>query len=130
MAAGNQEEKGICSLFVIAAKTINNTSRKDIHINGPSQSSNECSSINESERFRLVTGLLIGHCHLNRHLELMGIVTYSECRWCLKYKKPQIISSLTIWIDSCVEETYEEVYLTLQRHSEDGAHEALIFCQL
>ncbi|KAJ8970474.1 hypothetical protein NQ317_017740 [Molorchus minor] len=32
----------------------------------------------------MVTGLLTGHCHLSRHLQLIGIVEDPECRWCLE----------------------------------------------
>ncbi|KAJ8971488.1 hypothetical protein NQ317_004598 [Molorchus minor] len=33
---------------------------------------------------RMVTGLLTGHCHLSRHLQLIGIAEGPECRWCLE----------------------------------------------
>ncbi|KAJ8983675.1 hypothetical protein NQ317_003463 [Molorchus minor] len=33
---------------------------------------------------RMLTGLLTGHCHLSRHLQLIGIAEDPECRWCLK----------------------------------------------
>lgn len=34
----------------------------------------------EKKDIRLLTGLLTGHCHLSRHLSLMGIVEDPECR--------------------------------------------------
>ncbi|KAG5895351.1 hypothetical protein JTB14_003148 [Gonioctena quinquepunctata] len=33
---------------------------------------------------KTVTGLLTGHNHLNRHMELIGITDDPLCRWCLE----------------------------------------------
>ncbi|KAJ8975060.1 hypothetical protein NQ317_005777 [Molorchus minor] len=40
-------------------------------------------SMNQRD-IRMVTGLLTGHCHLSRHLQLIGIAEDPECRWCLE----------------------------------------------
>lgn len=54
------------------------------HIRGPSlKLTKDLIGFNRRD-LRMVTGLLTGHCHLNRHLQIIGIKDDSECRWCLE----------------------------------------------
>ncbi|KAJ8975532.1 hypothetical protein NQ317_003873 [Molorchus minor] len=54
------------------------------HIEGPSLKLTKCLLGMNRRDIRMVTGLLTGHCHLNRHLQLIGIAEDPECRWCLE----------------------------------------------
>ncbi|KAJ8978715.1 hypothetical protein NQ317_015963 [Molorchus minor] len=82
---------------------------------------------------RMVTGLLTGHCHLSRHLQLIGIAEDPECRWCLEDEEtsshiltecPAMGKSLkgqrtALW-EQCSEPG---------RCQEDSAQEAMHLCQ-
>ncbi|KAJ8977196.1 hypothetical protein NQ317_009430 [Molorchus minor] len=54
------------------------------HIEGPLLKLTKCLLGMNRRDIRMVTGLLTGHCHLNRHLQLIGIAEDPECRWCLE----------------------------------------------
>ncbi|KAJ8981856.1 hypothetical protein NQ317_017534 [Molorchus minor] len=54
------------------------------HIEGPSLKLTKCLLGMNRRDIRMVTGLLTGHCHLSRHLQLIGIAEDPECRWCLE----------------------------------------------
>ncbi|KAJ8976550.1 hypothetical protein NQ317_011814 [Molorchus minor] len=54
------------------------------HIEGPSLKLTKCLLGINRRDIRMVTGLLTGHCHLSRHLQLIGIAEDPECRWCLE----------------------------------------------
>ncbi|KAJ8973829.1 hypothetical protein NQ317_009474 [Molorchus minor] len=54
----------------------------------------------------MVTGLLTGHCHLSRHLQLIGIAEDPECRWCLEDEETS----------SHVLTEYPAIARTIERH--------------
>lgn len=92
-----------------------------LHISGFSSCQISASLSRNIRDLRLATGLLTGH--LKRPLELQGAVTYFEC-WNLVSGESRNIESCPHWLSgsrSCQEETYTEVYLTVQRHSGDRA---------
>ncbi|KAJ8974960.1 hypothetical protein NQ317_008251 [Molorchus minor] len=56
------------------------------HIEGPSLKLTKCLlGMNRRDiRMNGERGLLTGHCHLSRHLQLIGTAEDTECRWCLE----------------------------------------------
>ncbi|KAJ8975159.1 hypothetical protein NQ317_014533 [Molorchus minor] len=54
------------------------------HIEGPSLKPTKWLLGMNRRDIKMVTGLLTGHCHLSRHLQLIRIAEDPECQWGLK----------------------------------------------
>lgn len=68
---------------------------------------------------RMMTGVLTGHFHLNRHLEMIGIKTDSECRWCLEEEETSKHAPTNCLALTAVKENISGSMFYTEKHSED-----------